>query len=261
MSDILSCPENRVLVAARLVREHYLPNRKSFSPDWILIHALQDLLDLQPDASPQDLFRQLLTQSSPGSRSLMSRYVVASLTTTLDVALNEARDRANIFRGGQKFSFARISAMAAFFASRSKHVCPVKLNQVLFYSDFVHHATYGRSISGAKYVRRIDGPIIDNYASVLKTLFYAGVLKEKAGSAAGKEFIVHEEPSILEFSLLEILTLYWVHAEFGDWTGSEIEEYSQQESLYRFTRQDECIAYEYSRFLAKIPADPTPFDE
>ena len=145
--------------------------------------------------------------------------------------------------------------MVSFFARRAANICSIKLNQLLFYSDFVNFATNGSSITGAKYVRGSNGPILHRYESVLKTLFFTGtvVLKNKDGDRS----IDAGDPSeVYNLPLLELVTMTWVLNNFGSVSVSEIREYSQSEGVYRFTRQDDFIAYEYARLLQKLP-EPT----
>ena len=246
--------ENRVLVTARLVREHYFPGSEKYSADWILIPAIRDLMKLRPSASPQELCHQLVAPSSIQPPGLMSRYVIASLTAELKVPDDPTRGDldVNVFNGGRKFSFARVSAMASFFASR-EHVCKTKLNQLFFYSDFVNYVSFGRSISGARYVRHQGGPLLEKFNSILKTLIYTGVLTVKERPGDLNELALGNEHSIEELSLLEIVTLHWIHANFNTMSVAEINKHSQLETAHSFTPQDEYIAYEYSRLLKKLP--------
>jgi len=246
--------DNRVLVTARLVREHYFPGSEKYSADWILIPAIRDLMKLRPSASPHELFQQLVSSPSNQPPRLMSRYVIASLTAELKVPDDPRRVDidVNVFNGGRKFSFARVSAMASFFASRER-VCNTKLNQLLFYSDFINYLSFGRSISGARYVRHRSGPVLEKFESILKTLVYAGVLTVQAGPDDHEELVAANEHSLEDLSLLAIVTLHWVHANFNTMTVSEINEHSQLETVHCFTPQDEYIAYEYSQLLKKLP--------
>jgi hypothetical protein len=246
-----------VLVTARLVREYYYPGCERYSPDWILIPAIRDLIDRRPNALPEDLFEELVTPSktSIGSPGLMSRYVIASHTAELKFSRTPSGGHieVDVFSGRRRLSFEKISAMAAFFASTSKKVCSTKLNQLLFYSDFVNYFSYGRSISGARYIRQLGGPVLEHFDSILKTLELTGVVRVKAKSGAGREYKAVNEPILDNFALLELITMYWVHANFHNMTATEVSEDSQLAAVYSFTPQDELIAYEYSRLLKKLP--------
>ena len=67
------------------------------------------------------------------------------------------------------------------------------------------------------------------------------------------ELAVVNQHSIEELSLLEIVTLHWIHANFNTMSVAEINKHSQLETAHSFTPQDEYIAYEYSRLLKKLP--------
>ena len=262
LKPTVKADENRVLVTARLVREYYFPAIEKHAPDWILIPAIRELMKLQPDATPEGLFEQLVRPPAAGSPGLLSRYRIASLAAGLGATDDAGRDSAeiNIFSGGRQFSFTRLSAMASFFAGRGQ-VCKTKLNHLLFYSDFVNYVSFGRSISGARYVRQQGGPVLDQYDTLLKTMVYTGVVRLQAAEADSEsELVVVHEPSIESFTLLEVVTLYWVHANFNTMTVSDISEYSQHESVYRFTQQNNYIAYEYSRLLKKLPERESELD-
>lgn len=248
MSEIIASSENRALVAARMLREHYYPGRDRYSPDWILVQAVGNLMRSRPKASPEDLFTLLADPSRTGASSLMSRFIVASLAADLDKVEDPNHGGVNTLRGGRKFSFSKLSSMAAYFAHHSKKVCRIKLNQLLFYSDFVNYNIHGRSMSGARYVRHLNGAKLESYDNILETLVLTGVLKTNE-----QELAVPEEPSMTEFSILEVLILHWVDTTFGSLTGPDIAEQSQREGIYRFTRQDGYIAYEYSRLLQMLP--------
>ena len=103
--------------------------------------------------------------------------------------------------------------------------------------------------------------MLDQYDTLLKTMVYTGVVRLQAAEADSEsELVVVHEPSIESFTLLEVVTLYWVHANFNTMTVSDISEYSQHESVYRFTQQNNYIAYEYSRLLKKLPERESELD-
>src|SRR5436305_8857652 len=53
--------ENQVLLAERVIREHYFPNRGRNFPDWILVFAILKVLDTRPDATVEHIF-QIMTE-------------------------------------------------------------------------------------------------------------------------------------------------------------------------------------------------------
>jgi hypothetical protein len=241
--------ENQILLAARMVREYYCPSQKSNSPDWVLIFAIRDLLTLRPETTPEEMFDQLITRSGIEADGHLSRYLAAAVTSAITCGDNAA---ANVFTGARKFSFEKISAMAAYITSRGE-VCSTRLNKLLFYSDFVNYYLYGYSISGARYIRHGLGPALYGYESILKTLIFTGVVKVTNEGQAEENIIACEGSTGDELTVLETVTMHWVLANFRSLTGTEIDQYSQREIAFRFTRQDDFIAYEYARLLKALP--------
>lgn len=252
--DTLECSENQILLAARMVREYYYPNRKNNIPDWILVFAIRDLLTLLPETetTPENLFDLLITQSR--IKKHLSRYTAASITSQ---ARNERSNNANsaevsVFTGTRTFSLVTISGMVAYLTSRGQKICKTRLNKLLFYSDFVHYFLHGRSISGAKYVRDRSGPVLYRHESVFKTMEFTGVLQTN-WDGKGNELIARDESLIGTLTLLEIVTMHWVFSHFGSMAAAELNQYSYSESAYRFSRQGDYIAYEYAKLLQTLP--------
>jgi hypothetical protein len=240
--------ENHVLVTARMVRDHWYPNRTRYAPDWALVPAIHDLMRSYPDASPEKLSEIFIAQSKFKYRKNLSAYVAGSITADLNVKGEDI----NIFTGWREFAFRKAAAMVCFFASRDERLSKTKLNHLLFYSDFTNYYLYDRSISGSRYVRRRTAPAFHNYESFLKALLFSGAVRIE--NRTGESIIVNKrDPDLTIFSLLEVITLYRVDASFGSMTTSEIAEYLGQESLYRFSAQDNFIPYEYARLLSEPP--------
>ena len=254
MRDELNWNENQVLLAARMVREHYYPDAGTYTPEWVLVLAIRDLLRTHPASSPEELFELLITRSEIKSQGQLSRYAASSVITRLALSVSGtvSASRASVFSGSRKFSFGKLSAVVSFFTRRTENICPTKLNQLLFYSDFANFVTNGSSITGAKYLRGNDGPILHRYESVLKTLFFTGTVVFKNGDS-DRSIDVGDPSDVYNLPLLELVTMTWVLNNFGSMTASEIREYCQIEGAYRFTRQDDFIAYEYARLLQKLP--------
>lgn len=71
---------------------------------------------------------------------------------------------------GQEPDTAKLKELVIFIASRSDadaHFGKTKLNKILFYSDFMHYARHGKSITGFAYLRMPYGPCPENFPSVL----------------------------------------------------------------------------------------------
>jgi hypothetical protein len=244
--------ENQVLLAARMVREYYFPDPGISSPEWIVIIAIRELLKSLPASPPEKLFELLITQSEIRSRGELSRYAASSLIMRLADEISETAAAVDAFSGARKFSFGKLSAMVSFFTRRIENICPIKLSHLLFYSDFVNFSIHGRSITGSRYVRESRGPVLYRYESVLKSLWFTGAVQLKNAATDGP-IAVGNRSDIESLPLIELVTMNWVLVNFGSMTAHEISEYSHRECAYRFTRQDDFIAYEYARLLQKLP--------
>ena len=56
----------------------------------------------------------------------------------------------------------------------------VKLNKILFYSDFLSYAMFGRPISGAEYQKLEKGPVLRRFKSIRQKMVEAGELTVQA---------------------------------------------------------------------------------
>src|SRR4051812_32069251 len=124
MRDELNWDENQVLLAARMVREHYYPDAGTYTPEWVLVLAIRDLLRSHPASSPEELFERLITRSEIKSRGQLSRYVASSLITRISLGeTGTVHDSgASVFSGSRKFSFGKLSAVVSFFARRTPNI-------------------------------------------------------------------------------------------------------------------------------------------
>jgi len=83
----------------------------------------------------------------------------------------------------------------------------VKLNKILWLSDFRAYYRLGKSITGARYVKREFGPVPHQILSVLQELQDEGALEVREGKHFGKrkkQFIVRSQASIDYFPTNEI---------------------------------------------------------
>lgn len=74
---------------------------------------------------------------------------------------------------GQQPDAGKLKELVIFIASRSDgdaHFGKTKLNKILFYSDFMHYARHGRSITGFAYLRMPYGPCPEDLPSVLEEM-------------------------------------------------------------------------------------------
>jgi len=256
---LLGRNENQILLVARMTRDHYYPGRDRNFPDWILVFAVLRLLEIYASASPERLV-DLLKDPSQIESPELRRYLHASIAAGRSRDLARRNDDGSVFSGGRKFSLEKTSGMSAFLASRCPKLTRAKLNQLLFYTDFVHYFLYGESISGARYVRHRFGPVLEFFDKTFDEMLSAGAIA-LGFTAPGSETVIGPETSIIEqLSMLEIATLTWVVKNFGKMSETDIREFLYRECAYRFTRRGDYIAYEYAHLFQKLPP-PVPKDE
>lgn len=68
------------------------------------------------------------------------------------------------FTGYRVPSFEKFANMVLYFIGNAQY--KVRLNKLLFYTDFLHFRNFGTAISGAKYAALPMGPVPDNYAPI-----------------------------------------------------------------------------------------------
>ena len=157
-----------------------------------------------------------------------------------------------IFNGHRAFSLEKMAAMVSYLAARTSDMYKTKLNKLLFYSDFANYYLHGNSISGSRYVHLPYGPVPDSYEETLETLNHYGVIDisprnsaelVSAGNSPATDFLTKEERA----------TLDWILETYGPMTASQLTEASHRERAYSNTRAGEEIAYEYAKFISKLP--------
>jgi uncharacterized phage-associated protein len=159
---------------------------------------------------------------------------------------------ANVFTGHRTFSLEKMASMVSYLASRTSDLYKTKLNKLLFYADFANYYIHGASISGSRYVHLPYGPVPDSYEETLETLNHYGVIDVSKQNSA--ELVRPGDSSATDFlGPDEIGSLDWVLETFGGMSASQLTEISHREKAYKNTRAGEEIAYEYAKFMAKLP--------
>ena len=251
----LKMPAEQLTKIAGRLKEYYASEYGDDLPDWMIVDALAHWLEHRFEAITEDLetvlasadrpeaseFRKLLEESSREVEIISYPEAVAEIT----------REEA-VFTGHRVFSFEKLSAMIAHIASSGADIYKTKLNKLLFYSDFINYYLNGSSISGAKYVHLPYGPVPDSYESTLQKLALTGMVEIIRGQ--GYEVVkAKDEPISSVLTNRERETIDWVLENFGQMSANQISEFSHREKAYRFTKAGEYIAYEYAKFLQKLP--------
>ena len=243
--------ENQVLLTARVVREHYFPNRGRNFPDWILIFAILRILDTRPDATMEDIFQMMTTPAILDSCDLR-REIHMAIAACRSHRAEHGWDEPSVFNGSKQNEFEKLGAMTAYFAARGHKLCRQNLNMLLFYADFAHYYQHQVSISGAKYVRVCQGPLQEFYDRVFDSMVSNGIVC--LNKSEDDEQVLRLSETILDkLTILELTTLNWVLVTFGSMSSADISKHARQESAHRFTRRGDYIAYEYARLFKTLP--------
>jgi uncharacterized phage-associated protein len=225
-------------------------------PESVVRSAMVQWLESRLDSLFEDAVERLTSPSYDDAREF---------ARMLDDTKEPARESAgvvtqmpelNVFTGYRQFSLEKLAAMVSYFAGRTQELYKTKLNKLLFYADFVNFYVNGASISGSRYVHLPYGPVPDGYEETLETLNHYGVIEVekrnsadlvRSGETSTDAFLTREEQASLD----------WVVSNYGSMSAGQLTEISHREKAYKNTRAGEEIAYEYAKFLAKLPSKPS----
>src|SRR6476661_8096856 len=243
--------ENQILLAARVVRDHYFPNRSRNFPDWILVFAILEILEARPDATVEDIF-QMMTAPAIVESCDLRRGIHVAIAECRSHKAEHGWDEPSVFNGARRTEFEKLGAMTAYLSERDSKLCRQKLGKLLFYADFAHYYLHQVSISGAKYVRLCQGPLQEFYDRAFDSMVSKGIIG--LNKTENKEQIIRLSDSVLEnLTITEITALHWAQSTFAKMPCRDISEHARHESAHRFTRRGDYIAYEYSRLFKSLP--------
>jgi hypothetical protein len=153
--------------------------------------------------------------------------------------------------GRTDFNPAKFNELVLLLAHRSRDdpkMSRVKLNKLLYRSDFEAFRLLGRSITGATYVRGEHGPMAAELPWAEERLGERGYLSyrtEPAGPHKQKIPIAHEEPDETQFNAAELSIVERSLEELSPLGGKGASEWSHEESAgWRLKGDDEVITYE-----------------
>lgn len=197
--------------------------------------------------------------SDTASVGAYARPVVDSGGGSRDAGAPEvgAPGRAPVFTGKRAFDPSRLGAMVAYLVDKGHDIYKTNLNKLLFYSDMTAYFLRGAGISGATYLNMPFGPVPDHIETVIETLVSNGTLTRRDVPEIGKNavrFEVGYEGRDSELSADDRRVLDWVLKTYGEMGAGELSELSHRERAYKDTRPLEPIAYEYAKFLRRLPA-------
>jgi hypothetical protein len=123
----------------------------------------------------------------------------------------------------------------------------IKLNKVLFFSDFFHYANYGKPITGAEYVKHPLGPAPRGIVQIQNELIASGdadLAMAQNGARAQKMLFPKREANVAMFSGTEIAQVEHILNALSDVTGMQASNLSHTMLAWQITPEREVIPYE-----------------
>lgn len=136
----------------------------------------------------------------------------------------------------------------------------VKLNKILYYSDFIAYQRLGRPITGAEYQHLSEGPAPRLLPSVRQSMLDAGLLKSEFRryfNTVQQRPVAMRSPDVTVFSLEEMEIVNEVIDELWSLTARQVSDLSHEEYGWRLTNEGETI--HYRTFL--LSSDPFTSDD
>lgn len=161
----------------------------------------------------------------------------------------------NIYSGYTQKDFRKLANVILFFAHHIKQLWKTKLNKLLFYSDFGYFKEYTVSLTGARYVRKQHGPVLEDMERIIAHMVSLGMIDIKEGQAwsySGNTIVPKIMFDETAFSKRELDMLNRVLEKFGDVSSSELSERSHEEEAWLNTPQRELISYQHAKSLKYI---------
>ena len=157
------------------------------------------------------------------------------------------------------YSEEKLRELILYIAQKSKtdpRCGAVKLNKLLYYSDFTAYRLLGRSITGAEYQHLPEGPAPRRGLPAQKRLKRDGAIEMMyKPSVLGDpiHLIVPKRQPYPIFTKQEKALVNGIIKEFWNLTGSELSEISHKEFGWRLTKHGETIHYRTTWLLSASP--------
>ena len=152
------------------------------------------------------------------------------------------------------FNEEKFRELVLYIALRSdddKRFGAIKLNKILFYSDFNAYRELGEPITGAAYQHLGEGPAPRELLPVRKKMMDGDELKIEPRLYFGKvqnRIIPLRPPNLNLFTIAEIRIVEEVINTFWELSGTELSKRSHEEYGWRLTDDNETIPYAAALF-------------
>jgi len=152
------------------------------------------------------------------------------------------------------FNKDKFRELIVYIASRSEEdqrFGAVKLNKLLYYSDFTAFSVLGKPITGASYQNLHEGPAPREFLTAQKAMLRKDVALEHRpyfGGTLQKRLVALRAPDMSDFTEEELRIVEGVILEFWNMNARQISRYSHDEYGWRLTDEGETIPYAASYF-------------
>ena len=249
----IEIPETRLRTLVHELRDSIEDDCGTKYSEKAIRTSVVEWLDSRLDSLFEDALERLTSPSWEDAREFARMLDSAERKLSVVPIRENALETANVFSGYRAFSLEKMAAMISYIAGHTKDLYRTKLNKLLFYSDFVNFYLNGSSISGSRYVHLPYGPVPDGYEETLETLNHYGVI-DLSQDSSSEVIRPGDELGSGSLSAEERVALDWVLETYGSMSASQLTEISHRERAYNNTRAGEEIAYEYAKFMSKLPA-------
>jgi hypothetical protein len=130
----------------------------------------------------------------------------------------------------------------------------IKLNKILFYSDFAAYRTLGKSITGAEYQKLGEGPAPRELLLCRKEMERKNEIEIEFRpyfNGVQQRLVARRPPRLSKFSKIELSIVDQVIEAFWSKNGREVSEESHKEYGWRLANEYETIPYSASFFSSE----------
>jgi uncharacterized phage-associated protein len=134
----------------------------------------------------------------------------------------------------------------------------VKLNKLLFFSDFLAFVRLGKAITGQEYQKLDHGPAPRRMLPVIREMERSGVIRQRSNDFYGMEqtrTIALEKPDLSKFTAEEIALVDTVVAHFRRKTAQQVSDESHQFLGWEVAGPGETIPYEVALIGTREPTE------
>ncbi len=156
----------------------------------------------------------------------------------------------DVYSGNRKFDFQKFKSMILYLLEKNNGLFKVKLNKLLYYSDFLFFKHHSISITGVRYKRIQFGPVPNNYEHYLAKLQSNGDIEVNEvhfpNGFIGEEYINKQKVNKDIFSQMELDVIDRVDTFFKAYNSTSISDFSHNDDSVLSANEMDLINYEFS---------------